>query len=213
MTLLDLFSMSVSNLWRRKLRTFLTVLAVVIGATLIALMVSVSSGLQDFIINQFGTIVPDETIYISSSPGNTASLIMSMSGRSSPEEITDTGTAIPEPFTTGDLQNLRDIPGVERVDFTVYVSALYIQPESSDRMYTVTLDALPEYAARLRGLLAGDYFADDATGQCLLPYDYLKLFGWSDAQEAVGKQVTITVGKSNAYDPQTTGFTFTVREL
>jgi putative ABC transport system permease protein len=201
--------MAVSNMWRRKLRTFLTVLAVVIGATLIALMVSISSGLQDFIINQFGTVLPEETIYVSSSPSD-SSLVLSLSRHDSPQEITDTGTAVAGPFTTEDLQNLRDLPGVDRVDFAVYVSALYIQPEGSDRIYSVTLNPLPEYAARLRGLLAGDYFADDAAGQCLLPYDYLELFGWSDAQEAVGKQVTIAVGKSNAYDLQSANFTFTV---
>jgi len=57
MRLNDIISMALANLWRRKLRTALTILAVVIGATLVALMVSIGSGLQGFIVGQFGMAV------------------------------------------------------------------------------------------------------------------------------------------------------------
>lgn len=45
MRLIDLFRMSVSNLWRRKLRTFLTVLGVIIGTASIVVMISLGLGL------------------------------------------------------------------------------------------------------------------------------------------------------------------------
>lgn len=44
MKFFDLFRMSVGNLWRRKLRTFLTVLGVVIGTASIIVMVSIGIG-------------------------------------------------------------------------------------------------------------------------------------------------------------------------
>lgn len=44
MKFFDLFGMSVANLWRRKLRTFLTVLGVVIGTASIIVMVSIGIG-------------------------------------------------------------------------------------------------------------------------------------------------------------------------
>jgi putative ABC transport system permease protein len=203
---IDLFKMAFSNLWRRKLRTFLTVLAVVIGATLVALMVSIGSGLQSFIVDQFGTVVSQETIYVSSSSDNTFSL----GGGNGPREISTTETVVPTPFTSQDLQALRAIPGVERVDFNTTVSGLFIQPQGSVKMFTVNPNAVPQYAASLRKLLAGNYFIDDATGQCVLAYDFLLAFGWSDASSSIGKQVTIEVGKRNAYDTQTRDFTFTV---
>ena len=43
----DLLSMSVNNLRRRKLRTFLTVLGVVIGTASIVVMVSLGIGLNE----------------------------------------------------------------------------------------------------------------------------------------------------------------------
>lgn len=44
MRFFDLIRMSSSNLWRRKLRTFLTVLGVVIGTASIIVMVSIGIG-------------------------------------------------------------------------------------------------------------------------------------------------------------------------
>ena len=47
MKILDLLTMSVNNLRRRKLRTLLTVLGVVIGTASIVVMVSLGIGLKE----------------------------------------------------------------------------------------------------------------------------------------------------------------------
>ncbi len=52
MRITDLFRMSSSNLWRRKLRTFLTVLGVVIGTASIVVMISLGLGLQKINLQQ-----------------------------------------------------------------------------------------------------------------------------------------------------------------
>ena len=59
MSWMDLLTMSVSNLRRRKLRTFLTVLGVVIGTASIVVMISLGLGMQQSIyqeIEQYGGI-------------------------------------------------------------------------------------------------------------------------------------------------------------
>ena len=43
----DLIDMAVRNLWKRKLRTFLTVLGVIIGTASIVVMVSVGIGMNE----------------------------------------------------------------------------------------------------------------------------------------------------------------------
>ena len=45
--------MSVGNLWRRKLRTFLTVLGVLIGTTSIVAMLSIALGMKQMIIDEY----------------------------------------------------------------------------------------------------------------------------------------------------------------
>lgn len=51
----DLLSMSVSNLLRRKLRTFLTVLGVIIGTASIVVMISLGIGLKEFTMEQYSS--------------------------------------------------------------------------------------------------------------------------------------------------------------
>ena len=53
MTFKDMLSMSISNLWRRKLRTFLTVLGVLIGTASIVAMLSIALGMKAMIIEQY----------------------------------------------------------------------------------------------------------------------------------------------------------------
>lgn len=59
MSSIDLIRMGIKNLWRRKLRTFLTVLGVVIGTSSIIVMLSLGFGLSSFFeeqISQWGDL-------------------------------------------------------------------------------------------------------------------------------------------------------------
>ena len=47
MKLSDILFMAVRNLWRRKLRTFLTILGVIIGTASIVVMVSLGIGMDE----------------------------------------------------------------------------------------------------------------------------------------------------------------------
>jgi putative ABC transport system permease protein len=182
--------MAFYNLWRRKLRTLLTILAVVIGATLVALMVSIASGMQSFIVRQFGMVLSPEAIFVTSQPG---SFQLTDSG---PHQINSTQEVVTQLFTADDIQKIAAIPGVERIDYPVSVSALYIRPQDSN-MYSVSLSVTPEYDEKLRPLLAGAYFGDGDTGKCLIAYDYVKTFGWTDAGAALGQPVTIVVKRNS----------------
>ncbi|MDD5189603.1 MAG: ABC transporter permease [Dehalococcoidales bacterium] len=205
MRLNDIFSTAFTNLSRRKLRTVLTILAVVIGATLIGLLVSIGAGLQGFIVGQFGQMVPQNQITVSST--RTTFFDRQNTG---PTEITKTETTVATPFTTADIARIKSISGVIRVDYVVNVNARYVKPEGSEKIYTIDPTAAPAYETRVRPLFAGNYYADDATGQALIAYNYLKAFGWKQDASAIGKKITITVGKSNAYNRETQDFTFTI---
>lgn len=199
----DLAAMSFSGLWRRRLRTSLTILAVVIGATLIALVISLGNGLQSFIVDQFGLMVPQDSLTVST-------VERAFSGRGGPHEITVTEVEIPQPFTQQDVARIRATPGVERVDFAMATPALYISPQDSERKFSLLATTGPDYEVSLRQLVAGGYFAEAASGQCLIAYDYLDAFGWADAESALGQRVIITVGKLNPYDRDTNQYSFTV---
>jgi putative ABC transport system permease protein len=201
----DIINTSFTNLSRRKVRTGLTILAVVIGATLIGLLVSIGSGLQGFIVGQFGQIMPQDQITVSST--RTTFFDRQNTG---PKEIPKTEITVATPFTTADIAKIKAIPGVESVDYMVNVNARFVKPNGSDKIYTVEPSAVREYEAKVRPLFAGSYFTDDSSGQCLIAFNYLKVFGWAENDSALGKEITITVGKQNAYNRETKEYKFTV---
>lgn len=59
MKISDIFGMSLSNLWRRKMRTFLTVLGVVIGTASIVVMLSLGLGLKQAMMEQVSSAWAD----------------------------------------------------------------------------------------------------------------------------------------------------------
>lgn len=71
MNFLDIVGMSVSNLWRRKLRTFLTVLGVVIGTTSIVVMISLGFGLKAAIMSEMSSYGSMTEITVQRSYGST----------------------------------------------------------------------------------------------------------------------------------------------
>lgn len=62
----DLLRMAFMNLWRRKLRAFLTVLGMIIGVTSIVIMVSLGIGIQKAILDSFANVGSLTQIQVSS---------------------------------------------------------------------------------------------------------------------------------------------------
>lgn len=199
----DVIKTAFYNLWRKKLRTFLTMLAIIIGAVLIALMTSLGVGLKQFIVEQFGLSVATDSL--TAFAGD-----VSYYYNESPHEIRDVSETIIRAFTREDVENILSIDGVERVDFYVNVDALYVSPGESDKKYSISAWTGSDYEIRLLSLVSGDYFAEETSGECLISYDYLDVFGWGTAEDAVGKQINIAVGKYNAYNTETEIYSFTV---
>ena len=69
MNSLDLIRMGLKNLWRRKLRTFLTVLGVIIGTSSIVVMLSLGFGMQEAFKGQLSRMGSLNTINVHKSYG------------------------------------------------------------------------------------------------------------------------------------------------
>ncbi len=67
MKIFDLLRMSISNLWKRKLRTVLTVLGVVIGITSIVVMVALGNGLKQSMLDSYSNYSSMTQMRLSSS--------------------------------------------------------------------------------------------------------------------------------------------------
>lgn len=69
MSFYDLMGMSLGNLWRRKLRTFLTVLGVLIGTASIVAMLSLAFGMKKMIMDEYSSMGSMTQITVSSDSG------------------------------------------------------------------------------------------------------------------------------------------------
>lgn len=83
MKFLDILGMSVNNLWRRKLRTALTVLGVVIGTASIVVMVSLGIGLKEMTLELYKSFGSMTAINVSSGGGNGGGVAVAVVGKSS----------------------------------------------------------------------------------------------------------------------------------
>jgi len=111
MKILDLLMMSIGNLKRRKLRTFLTVLGVVIGTASIVVMVSLGIGMNQAMIDQ-----------ISSSGSLTAITVMPNYGWGGMEV-----TSEPQYLTDDVVRTFQMLPNAERVSPRLRTMALMFQ--------------------------------------------------------------------------------------
>ena len=97
MNYIDLLRMSLSSLWRRKLRTVLTVLGVVVGTASIVVMISLGLGLNKTNmeqIEQYGglttiSVYPNESGYVMYSSGGVMVESSSSSESNEPVRIDD----------------------------------------------------------------------------------------------------------------------------
>lgn len=101
MSFYDLMTMSMGNLWRRKLRTVLTVLGVLIGTTSIVAMLSLAFGMKQMILDEYASMGSVTQIIISGGGGD----MDSSSSR------TDTSTML----TETNMQMFQDMEHVKNV--------------------------------------------------------------------------------------------------
>ena len=87
MKVLDIIRDANANLWRSKLRSFLTILAIFVGSFTIILNSAINAGVHDFMDKQIANMGGDGYLEIMSA--ETYDSAMSMTGSDSPKEYTD----------------------------------------------------------------------------------------------------------------------------
>lgn len=102
MSFYDLMTMSMGNLWRRKLRTVLTVLGVLIGTTSIVAMLSLAFGMKQMIMDEYASMGSVTQIIISGGGGG---------DMDSSSSQTDTSTML----TETNMQMFQDMEHVKNV--------------------------------------------------------------------------------------------------
>jgi putative ABC transport system permease protein len=194
MKLSDYFLMAASNLSQRKLRTLLTTFAVVIGASLISVMVSLGTGVEDFITKQFTTFVPLDTIHVAADPNFGKFTAGASQLGAPPQEINgEKPVSQSRSLNEKDIKTLSNLPYVARVDEPIKVQAKSVRLEEDQKNYEVQVSVPTPYKLEKIKLASGKYFEEKERGKAVIAYQYLKVWQLNSADEILGKNIYIKV--------------------
>jgi putative ABC transport system permease protein len=198
MRFIDLVLRSGRSLRSAKVRTFLTAMAIGVGGFTLALTLAAGNGVRHY-TNQLisSNFDPAELIV-----GRDKSIGNSNGPSDKPQEYDDSITSITgggqktnlqlKRITQADADQLRQRPDIEQVRESYQLSVRYITRDGQKRL---TGGAESFNQAQKPELKAGTLpkTGDIAEGQVLLPDTYLEGLGFKDANDAIGKTITITV--------------------
>ena len=204
MKLPDLLRTAFLNLWRRKLRAFLTVLGMVIGTSSIVVMVSLGVGMRQSMIDSYASMGSLTNITV-----NNYRYVESSDGQSSTyKEVKLDKKAVDE---------IRKIPGVEGAmpQITAWGMAMSGKYATDVSIMGIDMEQAELFGIKLE---EGEYPGSKLAGgkvQMLLPYDFYNNFydpnanRWSPAIDKDGNpkitsrsRLKLTFDYSNVYTNQ-----------
>lgn len=192
MKVTDLILTANGNLRRSKLRTFLTILAIVIGAFTLAMSLGLGEGIRGYIASQIGTYSDSNLYRVIRQGGDSFG-----GGFSSPEpkeyksdDERRVGELSQLILTEAELQKIAEVNGVKDVRLPYAVNIEYITG-ADGKKYSAPGDiAVPEIP---KTYLAGRGLNEGEKGKILLSNKYLSAVGAGKPEDALGKIVKTTI--------------------
>ncbi|WP_447648143.1 ABC transporter permease [Microbacterium forte] len=192
MKLLDLIGSAISNTFRSKLRTSLTVVAIFIGAFTITITSAIGTGVSDYIDTQISTIGSSDTLTVTKSAAPAGDGLVEYDPDSS-SQTTSMGPQTTSSLSDTDIASIEGIDGIESVETSVAISAKWVEHADSGKfVLSVSADTGPSGGDL--DLAAGAQL-DDSTAELevVLPTNALEDLGWESAEDAIGETLTIAV--------------------
>lgn len=201
MNFLDIVATANRNLLRSKLRTLLTILAIFVGGFTLTLTTALNTGATEYLDRQLGNV---------SVPG-----VFQVVPKTDVNPFQSTGPKEYDPnkkqasladflnstFTQADIDKLAKVEGVDKAEPLINAGIDYItRADGSSKKYTV--QQIVQNVGLNLDLSAGRLLKDDDKQNVVLPEDYLSLLGFANAQDAIGKKLTI--GYRNMAQQETT---------
>ena len=206
MKFLDMVGTSASNLWRNKGRTFLTVIAIFIGAFTITLTSAVNSGVNDYINRQLSIFGKEnksvQIIKKAEISGLSGGLREYKEGES---EISQGSYSAPV-LTGQDIEKLKKIEGLENVKPAENISGDYIEGANGKKFVAGNITSINENTDVKLDIKAGKDIS--TKNEAVISQDYIEGLGFKNAENALGK--TIKMQFSNQFNGEKKVYKFKV---
>lgn len=193
MRLWDLVTTANGNLRRSKLRTLLTISAVIIGALTLMLTTGVGAGLESYVDEQVNSVGAKDILIVrvksDENPLSTSSEPKEFNPNQKPQN------QFTQPLLTdSDIENIRKTPGIKEVTPVYGIQALYITTD--DKKFQANLSQTakgvnqPLVAGRLVDVESDKY-------EVTIPKEFVSVLGFKDNQSALNKNVTFGFKDAN----------------
>lgn len=187
MKLLDLVRTANRNLSRSKLRTFLTISAIFVGAFTLTLTTALGAGAQQYLDRQFGNISAPGIFYVS--PKTQSSPFSSGVKEYDANKTATASSELTATMTNSDVDKLKGLSGVESARPFYTISGTYITRGGTAKKYVAT--TISQYTGFSLDLSAGRLLRNSDQHSVILPEDYVSPLGFSSSQDAIGTKLTI----------------------
>lgn len=180
---------AVKNTFRSKLRTFLTALAIFVGAFTLTLTNGVGAGISNYIDTQLDSIGGSNVMNVLKVSPEEMTGTDTGPKAYDPDKIKASGGSNIEAITDEDIDKIRSVAGVESVRPVFFVSPKYIG--NGEKKFEVAVNtSLP---GENLDFTSGSNFTDVKANQIILPTDYVAPLGFSSDADAVGKTIEFGV--------------------
>ncbi|MEW5795972.1 MAG: ABC transporter permease [Candidatus Zixiibacteriota bacterium] len=176
MTFYDKVSIPLGNLWRMKLRSFLTNSGVMIAIGAFVAMLSFGAGNQKYVTEQFNQLGLFSTMYV----------YPRTNGESS-------DTTKPSPLNDSVVTWLAGLPGV---DLAYPYNAYEVTAATADTALKIQAQAVPHSATTTKmftRLEAGRLFESDSAREAVVTTMFLREAGIDSAESIIGQQLVVSV--------------------
>ncbi len=203
MRLIDIVTTASSNMFRSKLRTSLTIIAIFIGAFTLTLTNGLGSGISSYIDKQVGNLGAKGVLIITAAPTagfSTSDAPKKYDPTKKTANIASEGNRSVVVLTAADVTKIRATSGIKSVEPYLSPSIDFVSGPS-DEQYVASVTQYVQGANYT--LKAGSQISNNTTqAQAMIPLSYVTSLGFKDAGDAIGK--TIIFGLTNGLGEQVT---------
>lgn len=186
------------NLFRNKVRTLLTIIAIFVGSFTIILNVAINAGVNSFIDEQTTALGGDNFIMLMSNDSE-AMMSEQMSTSTGPREFTEKTNTFGI-LSDEDIEKLKNIDGIDGDSFyspTPLNGTGYITSSKNDKKYNIeNAMILPPGNFNIplsAGTLVDQTEEAKQKNQIVLPPDYAQALGYEKDEDILGQTVTLAL--------------------
>lgn len=187
MKILDITKTANTNLFRSKLRTFLTVLAVFIGTFTLTLTTGIGEGVRDFVNKQISSVSAPGIITVFSTGGVSENPFGDVKEYNPDKKKDQTVSATT--FSQSDVDKLKPVDNVKDVQLVYVPVPEYVTREGQKKYNVISLDQNVDGFET--PLAAGKVPNPNADNEILLSYQYLSPLGFDKPEDAVNQKIKI----------------------